>query len=101
MVPWEASPDPQDPCIVNLAIRWSGIRGSDRLPSTTPETYPLRFRVKGNRIVEIWSRKANYVFIFGRWIRFAVLYRLFLGWAILYFATLSLRGIDYRVDRAA
>jgi hypothetical protein len=101
MVPCVMAPDAQDPCTVHLVLRWTGIRKSDRLPRTTSDTYYLRFRVEGTRIVEIWSRKLNYVFIFGGWIRFAVMYRLVLGWAVLYFATLSLRGIDYRLDRGA
>jgi hypothetical protein len=101
MVPCVLAPDAQDPCSVNLILRWTGIRKGERLPRTTSETYYLRFRVEGNRIVEIWSRKANYVFIFGRWFRSAIVYRLYLGWAVLYFAALSLRGIDYRLDRGA
>jgi hypothetical protein len=101
MVPCLVEPDAQDPSMVNLVMRWTGIRKFDRLPSTTSEAYHLRYRVEGDRITEIWTKKANYVFIFGGWFRFSLVYRLVLGWAILYFATLSLRGIDYRVDRAA
>ncbi len=100
MEPCEVSSDDQDPRIVNLVIRWSGIRKSNHLPYLTSETYRLRYRVENNRIVEIWSRKVNYVVIFGGWIRYTIAYRLFLGWAILYFKILSLRNIDYRVDRA-
>jgi hypothetical protein len=101
MVPCVLAPDAQDPCTVHLVLRWTGIRKGDRVPRTTSDTYYLRFRVEGTRIVEIWSRKLNYVFMLGGWIRFAVMYRLVLGWAVLYFSTLTLRGIDYRLDRAA
>jgi hypothetical protein len=101
MVPCVVVPDDQDPYSVNLIVRWTGIRKGERLPRTTSETYYLRYRVEGNRIVELWTRKANYTFIFGRWFRSAIVYRLYLGWAFLYFATLSLRGIDYRLDRGA
>jgi len=101
MVPCLVAPDAQDPSMVNLVMRWTGVRKFDRLPHTTADAYPLRYRVERNRIVEIWSRKANYIFIFGQWFRFSLVYRLVLGWAILYFETLTLRGIDYRLDRAA
>ncbi len=37
------------------------------------------------RITEIWTRKANYSDVFGRWIRVTALYRLFLLWALVYF----------------
>lgn len=100
MMPCEVSCDAQDPCIVNLVIRWSGICRPDPSTRETAETYRLRYRVEGDRIVEIWTRKANYVFIFGGWIRSAVLMRLFFGWAILHFAILGLNGGDFLVDRA-
>jgi hypothetical protein len=99
MIPCEVSCDAQDPCIVNLAIRWIGIRQCDNSLCETSETYHLRYRVEHNLIVEIWTRKINYVFIFGSWIRFAVFLRLFFGWAVLYFITLRLLDGDYRIDR--
>lgn len=99
MMPCDVSWDPQNPGLVYLSIHWSGIERSGRAPVVTPDAYRLEYLVENGRIIEIWTRKINYVFIFGRWIRYAVFYRLLLGWAILYFALLSLRGMEYRDDR--
>lgn len=101
MVPCGISCDVHDPCIVNLDIRWSGVRPFGNSLSETSEICHLRYRVERNRIVEIWTRKTNYVFIFGSWVRFTVLLRLFLGWAVLYFIGLTWRGGDYHNDRIA
>jgi len=99
VVPCDVRCSPREPNIVLLSSRWSGIERSGRAPSTTPDIYHCKYLVRDGRIVEIWTSKRNYVFIFGRWIRYAVLYRVFLGWAILYFAILPLRGKDFPADR--
>jgi len=41
--------------------------------------------VRDEIITEIWTRKANYVDVFGPWIRVRALYRLFLLWSLAYF----------------
>ena len=55
MVPCEVSCDAQDPCVVNLVIRWTGIRWFDKSTRETTETYRLRYRVERNRIVDPFS----------------------------------------------
>jgi len=85
--------------MVFLSIRWSGSDRSGHAPSTTPAVYHLKYRVQNGRIVEIWTSKINYTFIFGWWLRYSVLYRLFLGWAVVYFALRSLRREDLLADR--
>ncbi len=99
MTPCEVRGDPQDPGLVHLSMRWSGIDRTRHTPVTAPDVHYLRYLVRDGRIVEIWTRKINYVFIFGGWVRSSVHFRLFQAWALLYFALLSLRGKDFRADR--
>ncbi len=99
MTPCEVRCDPRDPGLVHLSMRWSGIDRTRRTPVTAPDLYHLRYLVRDGRIVDIWTTKINYVFVFGEWIRYSVCFRLFLGWAILYFALLQLRGKDFHADR--
>lgn len=98
MTPIELQCDPQDPSIVHLSILWSGTYSSDRSPARSAAIAHLRYLVRDGRIVEIWSHKRNYVFIFGPWIRYSACYRLFLGWAIFYFAIRSFRHDEFCLD---
>jgi hypothetical protein len=98
MTPHNVRCDLHDPNLVHLSMSWSGTNRSHRRPATAPDVGALRYLVRDGRIVEIWTHKNNYVFIFGEWIRYSIYYRLFLCWAIFYFALLWLRGRDFRSD---
>lgn len=83
--------------VIDVTFRWSGVprRGRD---AGQPRTLNhVRYRVEDDRIVEIWTRKANYVDVFGGFIRFTPLYRLFLLWGLVYF--LVRRHPEFRLDR--
>jgi hypothetical protein len=82
--------------VVAVTFRWSGglRRGRDAGRGRTLNH--VRYRVEDDRIVEIWTRKANYVDVFGPWIRFTPLYRLFLLRGLVYF--LARRDPDFRLD---
>ncbi|MGH6689247.1 MAG: nuclear transport factor 2 family protein [Gammaproteobacteria bacterium] len=82
--------------VVDVTFQWSGgvRRGRD---TGRPRTLNhVRYRVEDDRIVEIWTRKANYVDVFGPWIRLTPLYRLFLLWGLVYF--LARRDPAFRLD---
>jgi hypothetical protein len=98
MIPEKIACDPQNPGLVLLAMRWSGISRAAGHPVTTADIYNLRYLVRDDRIVEIWTHKINYVEVFGSWIRRPVLYRLYLCWALLYFRYLALRGRSLLAD---
>jgi cation diffusion facilitator CzcD-associated flavoprotein CzcO len=97
----ELSADPQDPAIMNLVGRWVGVGRYDGVPHEASHTSRFRYRLANGRVVEMWTHKTNYDVILGRWIRFSVLYRLYLGWAIFLFLSLSRKGLSYHIDRAA
>jgi stearoyl-CoA desaturase (Delta-9 desaturase) len=99
MTPCSVSGSPQDSSLVRLSIRWSGINRSTGVSASTPEKYDLLYKVQDGRISEIWTKKINYTFIFGSWIRHRLLYRLFFLWAVLLFARLSLLGRGYLADK--
>ncbi|MDQ2762137.1 MAG: NAD(P)-binding domain-containing protein [Pseudomonadota bacterium] len=101
LVPSELSADPQDPAIVNLLGRWVGVGRHDGVPREASHTSHFRYRLANNRVVELWTHKTNYDGILGKWIRFSVLYRLYLGWAIFLFRSLSRKGLSYHIDRSA
>lgn len=82
--------------LVRVTFHWSGQprrgRGSGR-----PRTInTVQYRVSDGRIAEIWTRKANYVDVFGSWIRVTAFYRLFLLWGLVYF--LVRRDPEFRLD---
>jgi hypothetical protein len=81
--------------VVRVTFRWSGEarRGRTGRP---PTVNTVRYRVRDGSIVEIWTLKANYVDVFGRWIRVAAFYRLFLLWGLVYF--LVRRDPEFRLD---
>jgi|GEM_PF-216005 len=99
MTPCRVSHDAQDSSLVRLSICWSGTQRSRRVPISSAQECHLVYRVRDGRISEIWTKKINYTFIFGWWIRYSVLYRLFQLWAALLFAGLSLRGRSYLADK--
>lgn len=101
LVSSELSVDPHDPAIVHLVGRWVGVGRDDGVPREASHTSHFRYRLANNRVVELWTHKTNYDVILGRWIRFSVLYRLYLGWAIFLFLSLSRQGLSYHIDRAA
>jgi ketosteroid isomerase-like protein len=71
--------------LVRVTFRWSGERRRGRETGRPRTTNTVQYRVKDGRVVEIWTRKANYVDVFGPWIRVTPCYRLFLLWGVLYF----------------
>lgn len=93
-------PDTANPQIIHLSIRWTGTLRSQGIDIVAERDAQLRYLVQNDRINEIWTHKSNYEFVFGRWIRYSICYRLFLTWALLYFAMRSLRGNDLRVEKA-
>ncbi len=100
-LPSEMFVDAQDPDIVNLVGRWAGIGRYSGAPHQSLQPVHFRYRWDRGRMVELWTRKSNYDFVLGRWLRFYAAYRLFLFWAFLYFTWTSRHGRDYRLDRAA
>ena len=87
----EARCDARDPNLVHLSARWTGIDRSQRECTTSARNTEARYLVLDGRIKAIWTHKANYQFIFGRWIRYSICYWIFLGWSMLYFLVLSTR----------
>lgn len=73
--------------VVTVKFHWSGRPRHGRNGQRPPTTNLVRYRVAGDRIAEIWTRKANYVDVFGPWIARTACYRLFLCWGWLYFLT--------------
>ncbi len=94
----QISMEAENPCIVVLSMRWTGLDRSSGLRRTSDRAPGVRYRLHQGRIVEIWTSKANYPFVFGNWITYRLGYRAFLGWAILYFWRLRRRGGDYASD---
>jgi hypothetical protein len=92
------SVDPLDPTLVHLTMRWEGRDRTNWIALTSPYIGSISYRVRDGIISEIWTRKSNYEFIFGEWVRLRLGYRLLLGWAILYFMHLSRHGKSYDSD---
>jgi len=90
--------DARDPSLVHLSARWTGTIRSRRIPGMAAADGEVRYLIRDGRIKKIWTRKSNYEFIFGRWIRYSICFRLFLAWSVLYFAVLSLRKKDFLAD---
>jgi hypothetical protein len=90
--------DTHDPSLVHLSARWTGTIRSRRISGLAATEGEVRYLIRDGRIKKIWTHKSNYEFIFGRWIRYSVCYRLFLAWTVLYFALLSLRKKDFLAD---
>jgi len=97
MIRCEVRRDAQEPSLVHLSARWTGTIRSRGMPGMSSDGEG-RYLIRDGRIKKIWTRKSNYEFIFGRWIRYSICYKLFLAWSVLYFAILSLRGKDLLVD---
>jgi hypothetical protein len=91
----QARCDAQEPNLVHLSARWAGTIRSLQAPGTSTRDAEFHYLVRDGRIKKIWTQKSNYEFIFGRWIKYSACYTLFLGWATLYFAFLSLRRKDF------
>lgn len=92
------SVDRIDPNLVHLTMRWEGRNRTSDIALTSSYVGSISYRVREGIISEIWTRKSNYEFIFGEWIKFRLGYRLLLGWAILYFMQLSRHGKRYDSD---
>jgi hypothetical protein len=90
--------DARDPLLVHLSARWAGTIRSRRIPATAANDGEVSYLIRDGVIKEIRTRKSNYEFIFGRWIRYSICYRLFLAWSVLHFALLSLRKKDFLAD---
>jgi len=82
--------------LVTVTFRWSGETRRGRATGRSPTVNTVRYRVGGGIVTEIWTRKANYVDVFGRWIAVPALYRLFLLWGLVYF--LVRRDPEFRLD---
>jgi hypothetical protein len=94
----EMRPDSQQPHLIHLSTRWAGTERSQGVPRTAQRDAQLRYLVQDGVIRKIWTRKSNYDFIFGPWVRYSAGYRLLLAWAVVYFSVLSLRRKDFRDD---
>ena len=80
--------------LVRVTFRWAGqVRRGHAGRRTINH---VQYRVTDGRVIEIWTRKANYVDVFGPWIRMTACYRLFLLWGVLYF--LVRRDPAFRLD---
>ena len=95
----DVRPNKSNPQLINLTIRWSGRRKRDGVRIVSPRVCRLAYLVSHGRIIEIWTKKENYVAIFGGWIRYRLFYRLFLFQALLLFGILKLLGRSYKIDR--
>jgi hypothetical protein len=97
MTPMDIRDDGGNPELVRLAVRWSGVdrRRGQTVQARADDVGLLQYRVKGGRIVEIWTRRTNYRLIFGPWIQNIACYRAFIAWAFLHFATMRLRGVSF------
>lgn len=82
--------------VIEVTFRWSGVARRGRVTGRPRTLNRVSYRVVDDRIVEIWTRKANYVDVFGPWIRFTPLYRLFLLRGLVYF--LARRDPAFRLD---
>ena len=51
---------------ITLYGRWQGTRHGEPV---TAEDLSVRYRIEGDRIVELWTHRVNYVFFFGPIIR--------------------------------
>jgi hypothetical protein len=96
---FNADCDPKKRNLIHVSGRWSGIMRPQFIRCASAHHVNLRYLVEGGRITAIWTSRSNYEFIFGRWIKYPVLYWLFLAWAYVYFEMLRLRGRDFLVDR--
>jgi hypothetical protein len=80
-----------------VTFQWSGRPRGGRAASGPPTVNRVGYRMRDGIIVEIWTRKANYVDVFGPWIRVTAWYRAFLAWAFVYF--LLRRDPTFRLRR--
>ena len=82
--------------LVQVTFRWAGAPRRGGSAVRTPTVNTVRYRVGNGSVGEIWTRKANYVDVFGPWIRVTALYRLFLLRGLLYF--LARRDPEFRLE---
>jgi hypothetical protein len=82
--------------VTSVTFRWAGQARRGRRRRHEPTVNHVRYRVAGERISEIWTRKANYVDVFGGWIAWTACYRLYLAWGLLYFFVR--RDPEFRLD---
>ncbi len=101
LVVQELTAERQDPAIVHLVGRWTGVGKYDGLPRQASHFAHFRYRLSQGRVAELWTQRTNYDFIVGDWLRFRLFYRLYLGWAIWVFWRLNREEVDYRLDRPA
>jgi hypothetical protein len=80
--PTELQCDPQEPQIVSLRMRWSGIDRRSGTPLPVSDLGHVRYRLEQNRIVEIWTHRTNYTFMFGTRVCSPIGYRLIQARAI-------------------
>jgi ketosteroid isomerase-like protein len=71
--------------VVWVTFRWAGRLRRGREAGRPRTTNTVGYRLRDGIITEIWTRKANYVDVFGPWVRATALYRLYLAWALVYF----------------
>ena len=94
----QARCDSRDPSLVYLSARWTGTIRTRRISEIATSDGEACYLIRDGRIKKIWTHKSNYEFIFGRWISYSIFYWLFLAWAFLHFALLSLRNKDLLAD---
>jgi hypothetical protein len=68
---------PGDPELVDLWMRWSGLDRRRNVPIVAADLSHVRYRVRGGRIVEIWTHRINYAFVLGEWVTHPTTYWLF------------------------
>jgi hypothetical protein len=81
--------DVQEPSVVHLSARWTGIIRPRRRPAASAYRAEASYLIEDGRIKKIWTTRSNYEFIFGRWIKYSIFYSIFLGWAVLCCSSLS------------
>ena len=74
-----------EPYLVHLSARWMGTTRSRRLRIVSARNAQASYLVLNGRILEIWTHRSNYEFIFGRWIKYSIFYWIFLGFIFCYF----------------
>jgi hypothetical protein len=81
--------DAREPNLVHLSARWTGIVRSRHMPAESDEDAEASYLIRAGRIKKIWTRRSNYEFIFGLWIKYSICYQIFLGWSVPYLWLLS------------
>jgi hypothetical protein len=93
LVPCEIRPVPGEPELVDLWMRWSGFDRKRNVPALAADLLHVRFRVRHERIMEIWTHRINYAFMLGGWVCYPATYGLFKASAVLLCVSLGIWDI--------